>query len=146
MDAQNVALLILRQANEMREPISNLKLQKLLYYEQGYHLAYFGTPLFKEEIEAWQYGPVVPNVYENYKMFEDNAIVINFTEQIEEIQDPVAFALFKEVFNVYNRYTANGLVQLTHNETPWLSVYPPERGKIIPQTTMLSFFKTKLRD
>lgn len=46
--------------------LTNLRLQKLLYYEQGYHLAQFGTPLFDEQIEAWMYGPVVPSVYEHY--------------------------------------------------------------------------------
>lgn len=45
--------------------ISNLKLQKLLYFVQAYFLAFTenGTPCFKEKIEAWQFGPVVPNVY-----------------------------------------------------------------------------------
>ena len=47
--------------------MSNMKLQKMLYYEQGYHLAAFGTPLFDEDIEAWMYGPVVPCVYEHFK-------------------------------------------------------------------------------
>jgi uncharacterized phage-associated protein len=47
--------------------ISNMKLQKLLYYQQGFHLAYFGKPLFEEDIEAWMYGPVVPSVYSHFK-------------------------------------------------------------------------------
>ena len=45
------------------ELMSNMKLQKMLYYQQGFHLAYFNTPLFEENIEAWMYGPVVPCVY-----------------------------------------------------------------------------------
>lgn len=49
------------------ELMTNLKLQKMLYYQQGFHLAYFGTPLFDDEIEAWMYGPVVPSVYNHYK-------------------------------------------------------------------------------
>ena len=48
---------------EHGDTISNLKLQKMMYYRQGFHLAYFGTPLFDEDIVAWQYGPVVPSVY-----------------------------------------------------------------------------------
>ena len=48
------------------ELMSNLKLQKMLYYEQGFHLAKFNTPLFDEEIEAWMYGPVVPAVYNHF--------------------------------------------------------------------------------
>lgn len=55
--------------DESSELLSNMKLQKLLYYQQGFHLAYFGTPLFNEDIVAWQYGPVVPEVYEAYKSF-----------------------------------------------------------------------------
>ncbi len=42
------------------ELMSNMKLQKMLYYQQGFHIAYFNTPLFDEDIEAWMYGPVVP--------------------------------------------------------------------------------------
>lgn len=38
------------------ERLTNLKLQKLLYYQQGFHLAFFGTPLFAEDVEAWMYG------------------------------------------------------------------------------------------
>lgn len=51
------------------ELMSNMKLQKMLYYQQGYHLAAFGTPLFDEDIEAWMYGPVVPCVYDHFKKF-----------------------------------------------------------------------------
>lgn len=44
-----------------------MKLQKLLYYVQGFHIAVFNRPLFNEDIEAWMYGPVVPAVYEYYQ-------------------------------------------------------------------------------
>lgn len=53
--------------DESSELLSNMKLQKLLYYQQGFHLAYFGTPLFNEDIVAWQYGHVVPEVYDAFK-------------------------------------------------------------------------------
>ena len=46
--------------------ISNLKLQKLLYYAQGFHLAIFNKPLFNEPIEAWAHGPVVGSSYRKY--------------------------------------------------------------------------------
>ena len=47
----------LDDARDIEDGITNLKLQKLVYYAQGYHLAYFGTPLFSNRMEAWQYGP-----------------------------------------------------------------------------------------
>ena len=53
-------LIFLAQQDEANggECLTNLKLQKLLYYQQGYHLAAFGTPLFEENVESWMYGPV----------------------------------------------------------------------------------------
>ena len=64
--ALQIAQLLLSKAAEgNQELMSNLKLQKMLYYEQGFHLAAFDTPLFDENIEAWMFGPVVPEVYEN---------------------------------------------------------------------------------
>ena len=71
------------------ELMTNLKLQKMLYYQQGFHLAYFGTPLFDDEIEAWMYGPVVPSVYNHYKgngrngIISDNEIKFSFEDRKE---------------------------------------------------------------
>ena len=62
-------------ANQLEDDqISNLKLNKLLYYAQGTHLARTGKPLFENAIEAWQYGPVVPEVYQKYKACGKNPI------------------------------------------------------------------------
>ena len=46
-----------------QEQITQMKLHKLLYYAAGWHLGFTGEPLFDEDIEAWQYGPVVPSIY-----------------------------------------------------------------------------------
>lgn len=126
------------------DPITNLKMQKLLYYEQGFHLAYFNSPLFNDDIEAWQYGPVVPSVYYHYEKFGRNGIVpetekhVKFTSKEEE-------ALFNEVYRVYGKYSASGLVNMTHNEAPWKSV-PIGIGHIIPKDSMTEFFKTRITE
>lgn len=72
------------------ETISNLKLQKLLYYMQGFFIAVFDKKLFDDTIEAWQYGPVVRNAYLHFKDFGSNSIslpaeteVINMTSEEE---------------------------------------------------------------
>lgn len=64
-DVLEVSRHIINYSNRMGYGVSNLKLQKLLYFVQAYFLAFTesGTPCFKEKIEAWQFGPVVPNVY-----------------------------------------------------------------------------------
>lgn len=69
-----VANALLSMADGVGEPLSNMKLQKLLYYEQGYHLAYFDAPLFPDNFEAWLYGPVVPRVYDMFKSYGNGLI------------------------------------------------------------------------
>ena len=60
--------------NGQGEPMTNLRLQQLLYLAQGWHLARYGKPLFEEEIKAWPCGPVVPEVYEAYKHIDCEGI------------------------------------------------------------------------
>jgi uncharacterized phage-associated protein len=56
------------------DPITHMKLQKLVYYAQGFSLALYGQPLFSEPLEAWEHGPVCPILYQNYKEFLANPI------------------------------------------------------------------------
>lgn len=55
-----------------------LKLQKLLYLSQGFSFAFYDEELFSDEIEAWVHGPVVPNVYREYKHYQYNPIDIDY--------------------------------------------------------------------
>ena len=139
----DIANKILEKASysEFEGLICNLKLQKMLYYMQGFHLAYFKSPLFNEDIEAWMYGPVVPSVYKEFKAhgnagIEYNDEVIELTKEEE--------ALFNEVYRVYGDYSAIGLMNLTHSENPWKSVTPVV-GSIIEKETMKTYFKKRLK-
>lgn len=98
------------------EGISNLKLQKLLYYAQGGYLALYNEPLFSDDIVAWQHGPVVIDVYERFKKFHANSI----TEccKTPEICDK-ALEVLQWVYNEFGQYTAWALRNKTHEETPW---------------------------
>ena len=123
---------------EHGDTISNLKLQKMMYYQQGFHLAYFGTPLFAEDIVAWQYGPVVPYVYKEYKSFESNSIStskegISLSDDEEE--------LFNNVYEEYNQFSAVALMKMTHEESPWKTT---EINSVISRDKMMAFFKTQI--
>jgi uncharacterized phage-associated protein len=120
--------------------ISNMKLQKLLYYQQGYHLAYFDSPLFDEDVEAWWYGPVVPVVYDKYKHLGKD--VIKYTGETVLLTDEEE-RLFDKVYGVYGQYSALGLSDLTHGEKPWRSV-EPGKGHVIPKESLTKFFKHEL--
>ncbi len=127
------------------ELMTNMKLQKMLYYQQGFHLAYFGTPLFEDDIEAWMYGPVVPIVYDTYKYKGRDGIEPNRTSMFN-FNNQKEYALFNEVCKVYGAYSAIGLMNMTHNETPWKSTPIGEgEGHIISKEKMQSFFKKRLK-
>jgi uncharacterized phage-associated protein len=135
--------IISKTDSEKGETISNLKLQKMLYYMQGYFLAYFEKPLFDDEILAWQYGPVVPSVYDKYKsngaqaisLGDENNTVVTFSEEEEE--------LFDEVYDVYSQFSAIKLMDMTHSEDPWRNT---EINKVISKDALKSFFKNKIVD
>lgn len=139
----DIANKLLKKATNLvdDELMSNMKLQKLLYYQQGFHLAYFGKPLFDEDMEAWMYGPVVPIVYEHYK--------VNGSKGIEPEEDEISLsnkeeALFNEVYRIYGIYSATGLMNMTHSEMPWNST-PTGTGNIITKDKLAHFFKKRLK-
>ena len=124
------------------ERLTNLKLQKLLYYQQGFHLAFFGTPLFAEDVEAWMYGPVVPAVYDEYSAYGSSSL--------PEVKEPVSLSedeeeLFNEVYDAYREFSAIGLMNRTHSERPWLDAVPHDRGTVITQESMMAYFKTQIQ-
>lgn len=124
------------------ERLTNLKLQKLLYYQQGFHLAFFDTPLFAEAVEAWMYGPVVPCVYDEYCKYGSGTLPItdkDFPLSKEEEE------LFNEVYDAYRDFSAIGLMNRTHTERPWLDAVPHDRGTVISQESMKSYFKTQIQ-
>ena len=123
------------------ELMSNMKLQKMLYYQQGYHLAVFGTPLFDDEIEAWMYGPVVPCVYDYFKRFGAGGIEPE-TDQPLMLSDEEE-SLFQDVFTAYINFSAIGLMEKTHSETPWHTTRTGV-GHVIDKDKMRAFFQKQL--
>jgi len=101
------------------EYITNLKLQKLLYYVQGISLLVFGKKAFPEEIKAWIYGPVVNEVYQNYKDNHGKEIIL---ENDENNINKIPYGTHKIVETVVSNYgsmEANKLIDFTHEEDPW---------------------------
>jgi uncharacterized phage-associated protein len=123
--------------------ITNLKLQKLVYYAQAWHLALKGKPLFPEHIEAWVHGPVVPPLYGNFKRFGWTAITLEPT--CPAFTNGTAKHL-EEVFSVYGHYSAWDLERMTHQETPWQNarkgLAPDAEGhNIISHDDMRDFYR-----
>jgi uncharacterized phage-associated protein len=124
-------------------PVDNLKLQKLLYYSQATHLVLHDkAPLFPEAIEAWDYGPVVPPVYREYKLYGfdilspvDEPVNLDLNE-LRAVD--MALACFGEM-------SGPELINYTHGESPWKDAYRPGRpSRVISLDSMYRFFKDNL--
>lgn len=122
--------------------MTNLKLQKLVYYAQGFHLAIYGKPLFPERIYPWEYGPVVPILYHTLKKHGAGPISVNDVEHPPHGRlDANVKKLLREVNSVYGQFSALRLMQLTHNEPPWKET---PNGSVIGHDLMRSYFRTRL--
>lgn len=95
-----------------------LRLQKLLYSCQGWHLALLGEPLFRQPIEAWRKGPVVRDVYEQFVGTRDAVTPAAIGEPTEPISETVA-GLLRMVWREYAKYTPEELVEMKHREPAW---------------------------
>ena len=114
-------------------PISPMKLIKLVYVAHGWCLALTDRPLIREVVEAWQYGPVIPEIYHAFKEYVDNPIVtkayISKDEEVEasDILDPedgyTVGELLDSVWEALKDFTALELSNITHQpNTPWYNV------------------------
>ena len=130
-----------QQDDDAGDYISNLKLQKLMYYAQGFYLALHGEPLFAESIEAWKHGPVIPGLYHKYKEYGSDFIPADPDFEIDSIPKKVRDHL-DEVYSVFGQFSAWKLRNMTHGEAPWIN---NERfSTVISHKEMEEYFKTLL--
>lgn len=154
VQVMDVARYIINYSNEQNYGISNLKLQKLLYFVQAYFLLYRGEICFDAAIEAWDFGPVVPEVYHEFKRFGNGDIPkirtyldmsskVSFIAQrkYDEGVIPVRDReLIAEVVDIFSDYSATALVTLTHNQDPWIDAYRPGQNRRIEPEAIERYF------
>ena len=144
-NAREIAATIIERCRERGiADVSNLKLQKLLYYAQAWYLVFAGDPLFPETCEAWVHGPVVARVFGDYKSNRWAAISapVGTASQDAEIVSHI-----DEVLGVYGEFTPAQLGRLTHQERPWIEaragLAPDEPSRnVISMKSMKEFYSS----
>jgi uncharacterized phage-associated protein len=143
-NVQDVAVYILRKIGKT----SAMKLQKLVYYSQAWHLVWEEQALFPEKIEAWANGPVVPELYrEHRKRFEVTATTFpdgdpaRLTQPQQETIDAVV--------DSYGKLKAFELSEMTHREAPWKDArqgVPPGAAcsNVITRQAMAEYYESLL--
>lgn len=131
---------------EEGESLTHMKLQKLLYYSQGFHMAIHDAPLFDEDFCRWQYGPVIPDYYHQLKHNGSSHLDGPTEEELEQallMLSEEMRSVLEDVHNTYGRYSAWALSRLTHEEAPWKET---PALHIITKRKMKNYFLTQLVD
>lgn len=124
--------------------IDNLKLNKLLYYAQGWSLNRLGKPLFDDEIQAWDYGPVIPDVYHTFKKYGSKCIRKPIAEFDENVLESDELELLVDVYTNYGKYTGWALKDMTHVKgSPWDKVYVKGENHVISINSIQGYFKKR---
>lgn len=129
--AMDIARFLIQYYNRIKKPITNVKLQKLLYYAWIEYYISHGKYLFKDSIHAWKLGPVVPEVYYEYRIFAAMPIS-SVKEPSNRIDDNVRDFL-EHFAEKYKDTKAFDLVSRSHEAgKPWEKAYGYCAGSIIP--------------
>lgn len=143
--ARNIADYFLSKTIDQEDAkITNLKLQKLLYYAQGFHLALFEDQLFDEKIEAWMHGPVCVDIYHQFKEHGANIIPCdNCEKDFEKVLNSDQIELLDEIYDVFGQYSGWKLRDMTHEEPTWIN--NKDFAAEITKGEMLEYFKTRIK-
>jgi uncharacterized phage-associated protein len=136
-----VANYFLEKSFETGQVLSPMKLVKLVYIAHGWHLALTSKPLIDEPVQAWQYGPVIKSIYDEFKSYGSGAITRLGSEAVAtnnmfgfitpKVEDPKLKLFLDRIWDVYHRYSAIQLSTLTHQiDTPWYRVWNNLGGKL----------------
>ncbi len=163
-DPKAIANYFLSIADHKGQELTPLKLIKLVYIAHGWYLGITGKPLINEHPEAWEYGPVIPSLYHEFKIFGNGAIRKRATEfvskeggewslQEKEVPPPNSKTdasicdFLDRVWEQYSGYTGSQLSSLTHQpNTPWKQTWDHrgqyEKGVDIPEDKIREHYQS----
>lgn len=161
-DSKAVANYFLELAKRDGVTLSPMKVQKLVYFAHGWHLAIYGEPLIDDTVEAWEFGPVIPTLYHEFKKYGNGAITSpaaklvleegddwttkgSFTYIVPKLHDDAVQTFLDVIWEKYQKFSAVQLSNLTHVEgSPWLEVYSKNVGRKnvdIPDDNIKAYFE-----
>lgn len=159
-NVMDVSRYIINYSNKKDYSISNLKLQKLLYFIQVYFLVKHGKECFGSTIEAWAFGPVVPEAYREFKRFGGGEIPpvkswFVFEEEgrlwsVRRIEyDDKAIRKrdkrrINQVVDLFANYSSSDMTELTLNQAPWEAAYKKAPGSAIQNESLNVYFSQNI--
>lgn len=149
--ALNIANKFILLAGQNGYSLTNMQLQKLVYIAFGFYAGFRHERLFDDEIQAWNYGPVIPNLYHQLKKYGVGEVTTLLPANPKTSQDESAVEkLVEAVWNSYGKKSALFLSSLTHQDgTPWSIIREETKGRqhaTIPFDLIREHYETLIRD
>lgn len=138
-NAKDVAHYIVDKCTREEDPVSNLQLQKIMYFLQVAYSKVTGTLLFAEEFEAWPYGPVLRDVYHEYSMYGGTAIQKRY-DLLDLFSPEIKRFVDDGIVSLRKKYPWD-LVKIAHADgSPWSTVWQDSKGfkQVIPNQLILN--------
>ena len=142
-DSLTIANRFLDLADRQGTSLTPMQLIKLVYIAHGWSLGLFGKPLVRDRIEAWQYGPVLPKLYEEVRTYRSNPVTEVLAAPLGEALSQEDDDLVRDVFRRYGPKDGLELSRLTHAPgTPWSNTYRPGGfGSLIPDDLIGAYYR-----
>jgi uncharacterized phage-associated protein len=145
--ASLIAYAFVKKGIDERKFVTQMKLQKMVYFAHGFHLATFGKPLVNELFEAWKFGPVIQTIYKEYQSYGNSPITELGSKRDKELQtlDEHAKRAIEFTWAVTKDLSASALSNWTHKEnSPWAKAYTPDTWSIAIGNESIKDYFTEL--
>ena len=144
--AATIANKFLSLADHDGKLLTNMQLQKLVYIAHGYYLAIIGKPLLYDEVKAWQWGPVIIDLYESLRKYGAGNVTERIPVQDVEL-DPMAERIIEKVWKAYGKFSGFRLSAITHKEgSPWDRTWRDWQYGAIPDELIAEYYRRLLNE
>lgn len=141
-DAIAVFNILYKLARPEGKRLTNMQAQKLVYIAHGFSLAMLDEPLFIDKVQAWQFGPVIPDLYDELRKYGAGEITGRSLSRTRHIKpDTPKMMVIRAVWNSYGRFSGPELSSMTHQAgTPWSQTYTPGKRREIPNPRIKEYY------
>ena len=142
----DIAYYFTKLAKSEGQGIDPMKLLKLTYIAHGWYLGITGKPLFHNQIQAWKYGSVIPDLYYKIKIFQKNHVdpfILKLNSKNKITEEDSEF--LKKIWDNYKSYSGLQLSAITHEkDSPWSKVWDGTHNVVIENKVIEDYYKSKL--
>ncbi len=144
--AESVANAFLDLARRDEKSLTNMQLQKLVYIAHGYSLARLRQPLFHNNIHAFEWGPVIPNLYKTLRHYGAGEVKDYISTDAPPVaEDSQEMEIIREVWQDYGELSGLELSDLTHRKgTPWSETWRNNPFGVISDELIAEYYRQDL--